>query len=239
MSFFDGFDAGDIFSAAATWLGAEEQNRSAAARARDAQAASAQEAEKLRDWQEKMDNSKYQRGVADLSAAGLNPMLAYHGMSGSTPSGATGMAFQAAVPSNSLGSAAEAFQRSRSTSADVGVKDTQSDLNKEAVKKIEADIDVAKANVANLAASTSEKLQNARTGSAVEARERVQAAAIQDQRARDSALAPLYNLLERGTQWIKDKANKASSAYDAYSKSGSILKHKDNIPQITIKGTNK
>ena len=58
-----------------------------------------------------------------------------------------------------------------------------------------------------------------------------------DQRARDSALAPLYNVLESATQWVKDKANKASSAYDAYSKSGSILKRNaEGIPQITIRG---
>ena len=136
-----------------------------------------------------------------------------------------------------MGSAAEAFQRSRGTSAEVEQKGSQSELNKVAVKKVEADTDVAKANVDNLAASTLEKIQNARTSSAVEARERVQAAAIQDQRARDSALAPLYNVLESATQWVKDKANKASSAYDAYSKSGPILKHKNGIPQIEIRGS--
>lgn len=48
----------------------------------------AKEAQLNREWQERMDNTKHQREVKDLIAAGLNPILSAHG-SGSVPSGAT------------------------------------------------------------------------------------------------------------------------------------------------------
>lgn len=64
-------------------------------------AVNANEAEKLRDWQEKMSNTEIQRRAKDLESVGFSPMALLGNASGaSTPSGASGSAGSGSSPSS-------------------------------------------------------------------------------------------------------------------------------------------
>lgn len=70
--------AGGLFD---TWNSGQEQN--------SAEAFNSAEAAKNRDFQREMSNTAWQRAMKDMSAAGLNPMLAVSQGPASSPGGAT------------------------------------------------------------------------------------------------------------------------------------------------------
>lgn len=65
-----------------------QQQEASQSSAREAMKFSADQAQLDRDWQERMSNTAYQRAVADMKAAGINPALAYSQGGATTPGGA-------------------------------------------------------------------------------------------------------------------------------------------------------
>lgn len=98
MSFFD-MGLGDLVNVGMSLFGAnsaqESQKDTNALNlqiANQNSAFNAEQAQKTRDFEERMSNTSYQRSMADMLRAGLNPILAYAKSGASTPSGATASA---------------------------------------------------------------------------------------------------------------------------------------------------
>lgn len=83
-------------SSAIDYYSAQQQNRSAETMAKDSMGFSAQQAAQQMAFQERMSGTSHQREVADLKAAGLNPLLSVN-QGASSPGGAAGSGAMAPV----------------------------------------------------------------------------------------------------------------------------------------------
>lgn len=80
---------GSLLAGGLNFLGSERTNRANRRLAEEQMAFQRESVQRQMDFQERMSSTAYQRAMADMRAAGLNPILAYSQGGASAPSGAS------------------------------------------------------------------------------------------------------------------------------------------------------
>lgn len=140
---------GPVLAAGGSLLGGILGNRSREESAAAANAASAYSAAQQMEFQREMSNTSYQRAVADLKAAGINPMLAAIKGGATTPGGSS---YTAQMPQqfDVVTPAVEAYNRTQVSSAQSAQYEAQTGLTNTQVKQVEAATDKIREEIQNI-----------------------------------------------------------------------------------------
>lgn len=144
-----GFDLGSAISgiagSALGFIGQQQTNQKSWDIAQASNQASAEQAQKQMDFQERMRATQYQTAMEDMKKAGLNPMLAASQGGAGTPTGAMGQVSSANFKSP-VSAGVSSYAQYSALAADTNLKDTnatesvaRTTLNEQQAKKTDAE----------------------------------------------------------------------------------------------------
>ncbi len=127
-----------IFPAIGSYLGQRSANKANKQEAVKNRAFQSGQAVKQMAFQERMKNTEWQAGVADMEAAGINPALAYSQGGAGSPMGSAGSGAQATVE-DAVGPAIASAQQQRRLSQELKLMKKQTDVQDESQYKLQQD----------------------------------------------------------------------------------------------------
>jgi len=160
------------------------------------------EAQRNRDFQTQMSNTAYQRGMKDMKAAGLNPILAYQKGPASSPTG------NAAVATNVGEQMVSGYNTARRVEADVPKTEADTALSKSNALLSAEQIKNAVATNENIRANTAASVAQAKLSAEQAKFVGAQTAGATSQNSAKEADKQYYDSwFGKGMRWIGNSLN--------------------------------